>query len=162
MGQPKSAYYDVIVKHLLSDHLLFLGLCFSHRISRNSIKELPVSEVIYLTQKYNYDQLDIFDAANTKGLRYEPNPRCLTILMAPENLKTEEFDYAYCIANSPEEAAYKITLLIEEVANKLGKTIRLFNFKRNYYNLFSTIVSKQCLNVQLEEKYQSNMKGCKI
>lgn len=66
------------------------------------------------------------------------------------------------MANSPEEAAYKIILLMEEVAYKLGKTIRLFNFKRNYYNLFSTIVSKQCLNVQLEEKYQPNMKGCKI
>jgi hypothetical protein len=66
------------------------------------------------------------------------------------------------MVNSPEEAAYKIILLIEEVAMKLGKAIRLFNFKRNYYNLFSTIVSKYSLNVQLEEKYQPHIKGSKF
>lgn len=56
------------------------------------------------------------------------------------------------MANSPEEAAYKITLIISEVCVKLRKAVRLFNFKRNYYSLYTGVASLYNADCRFEER----------
>jgi hypothetical protein len=85
---------------------------------------------------YKYEQIDIYDAANTKNLKFEPNSKCLTVFFTPDNAKMEDLEYCYTVANSPEEAAFKIVLLINEVCFNLKKSMRIINFKRQYYNLY--------------------------
>ena len=44
-----------------------------------------------MMQLYQYDELDIFDGVNSKNLRYECNPRCLTVLFVPYGANTDDF-----------------------------------------------------------------------
>jgi hypothetical protein len=152
VGKSKSDYHSILIQHLLDSHLPYLALCYSHRISRSAVREMPVSELAYMMRNYNYTQLDIYDAANTKNLRFDPNPRCLSVLFAGENLKTDDFEYCFCLVHSPEDAAFKIVSLMEEVCVKMGKSIRILNFKRNYYNLYTAVTTQYNLKCKFEEK----------
>ena len=40
---------------------------------------------------YQYDQIDIYDATNLKTLKYEPNPKCLTVLFTTDTIRREDF-----------------------------------------------------------------------
>lgn len=81
----------MMVPHLIENHFLQLSLCYSHRVSRSVVEEMPYSELIRMMQLYQYDELHIFDGVNSKNLRYECNPRCLTVLFLPAGTNTDDF-----------------------------------------------------------------------
>lgn len=63
-------YRGMLAQHLLEVHHPYMALCYSHRVSRTAVRELPLGELIYLMRSYNYSQLEIYDAANTKNLHF--------------------------------------------------------------------------------------------
>jgi hypothetical protein len=91
VNKSKSDYNNILVQHLLESHFFYLTLSYSHRISKSSVIELPLSELIYLMKHYKYEHIDIYDAANTKGLKYEANSKELSVLFTSDSARTDDF-----------------------------------------------------------------------
>ena len=52
-------------------------------------------------KKYNYDQIDLIDANNTKPIYYEPRPKCLTILFTNDTIKSHLYEHKYFKYSTP-------------------------------------------------------------
>lgn len=97
------------------------------------------------------------DLANFRNVKLDIDPQCLVIYFTSGNIKAEEIDHPYCLVDSPEDAAFKIILLLNHVCISLGKQMRIMYFKKQYHTLYTSLIGHYRLkNFRIEDKQQMN------